>query len=182
MCGGTFSQIDGDGYAGFNQPGLTGGVFIQLPVNKKLDIKMEFIYTAKGAREANNTTESILYTWKLRYIEVPLKLTYLIEKYKIPLVAGITQGYLMSNYKETNQVEDQDLEPSKYEIGWVVGGGYQFNDHFSVMWEYNYSLFAIRKFDNSTLNYGIIARTLNITNGNYNNLMRLVLYYTFSHE
>jgi hypothetical protein len=45
-------QIDGDGYAGYNYPGLEAGIGAMLRVHRFLSVSMEIDYSQQGAKQA----------------------------------------------------------------------------------------------------------------------------------
>src|SRR5690606_3693125 len=47
--GGTFSQLDGDNFAGYRKIGLTGGAIVYAELAKKFAMSLELLYTQKGA-------------------------------------------------------------------------------------------------------------------------------------
>ena len=183
LLGFTAAQVDGDGYAGYKQPGLTGGFYTNTKISKNMLGQIEIKYTAKGARETGDENDPMLYQMKLRYMEVPVKFIYNIEKFKCSVEAGISQGYLFHQHAEgtddnQNIVDLLDQDPlRKYELGWLLGGSYHFTDKFKLSVIFNYSFLPVRKYENSDYNYGILARNLWMNRGDYNNNFQFALYY-----
>lgn len=74
IAGVTASQIDGDASAGYNKVGLQGGFRGIALLRPKQDLSMELLFTQRGARSDNRSTEFFKTT--LNYIEVPLQWHY----------------------------------------------------------------------------------------------------------
>ena len=51
ILGVTASQINGDDSAGFNKPGLEGGLKSAVTISEKVDISLEILYSQRGAKD-----------------------------------------------------------------------------------------------------------------------------------
>ena len=178
MIGFSFSQIDGDTYAGYHQPGLSGGFYSARDLGKNIQARMEIKYIAKGARETGTKEDPMEYSQKLRYIQVPLMVNYKLEKYNSLLGTGVGIGYL---FHEKGEFDGSLLKDpySKVEIDWIMALQYHINKAISVSAQFNYSLLPVRRYENTDYNYGFFSRTFWMTKGDYNNVIQLLLYYKF---
>jgi len=179
IVGFTVSQIDGDLYGGYHQPGLTGGFFTYRQFSQKIKAQLELKYIAKGARETGSKDDPMEYSMKLRYVEVPVKINYLFDQYKISIETGIGIGY---KFHQSGEFNGSLLEEpyNKTELDWLFGINYNINKNLSVSAQFNYSLLPVRKYENSDYNYGFLSRTFWMTKGDYNNIIQFLVYYKFS--
>lgn len=178
IAGITASQIDGDTFAGYHQPGLTGGFFTTRKFTNILKGVIELKYTAKGARETGSKDDPILYSVKLRYVEMPVKANFIIEKYKIEIESGLGAGYLFYKEGDYNQ-SALNVPYRKFELSWIFGVNYKLSDYLKIALQYNYSLLPVRKYNNVDYDYGFLSRTFWLTQGDYNNVVDLAIYYQF---
>ncbi len=178
MLGFSVSQVDGDTYAGYHQPGLSGGVYSSRKLSSHLKGIVELRYTAKGARYTDDKNDPLVYHQKFRYIELPVKFNYYFENYNSSLESGVVSGYLFNYFGEYNGSEivyDNPLK--KFEFSWVIGAKYHINDNMVFSLQYNYSLMPIVKYENTDYNYGALARWLYLTKGDYNNVIIFSFYF-----
>lgn len=93
-AGVNFAQIDGDKLAGFNQPGLTGGLQVNAPFNDRWEVSMEMRYSQEGARRNNNDDPSAPYERiRLNFVEVPFMIRF--NEWKFQLGAGVSYARLI---------------------------------------------------------------------------------------
>ena len=102
LAGVTFSQVDGDHYAGFHKLGLTAGTYISLPVSRHLDLQMELKYTQMGAHSSH--TEVVEYGYQpydltLHYAEIPMMLRCNFGR-SFALEAGASLDFLLKQHGE----------------------------------------------------------------------------------
>jgi len=183
FVGFTASQIDGDNYAGYHQPGLTGGLYTSRQFKMNIRGIMELKYAAKGARETGNNDEPMLYEQKLRYIEVPVKINYQITKYNLDIELGINSSYLFNEKIVYDSYEYNSDDPNnKIELSWMVGVNYNINEYLFASVQFNYSLLPITRYENTDYRYGPIARKIGLDKGDYNNVIQFVMYYQISRK
>ncbi|MBL7807546.1 MAG: PorT family protein [Saprospiraceae bacterium] len=115
--------------------GVTGGVFVQLPLGgKRLSLRPELLFTTKGAAYdyLNNKNPDI----KINYIELPLSLEYHLFGV-VNLHAGAYASLLASGDGDVSGVPGQ-LEKASFEdfdFGWHAGTGLDFGGlglHFRI--------------------------------------------------
>ncbi len=182
IAGLTASQVDGDSYAGFDKVGLQGGVFVNTLISRNAGIQMEIKYAGRGARKKTTESSPDVYKLTLHYIDIPVLLQYEVQK-KFILEAGIVTGYLFAAAGEENGGKlDKDylVDFNKFDLDWLLGLRFRFNDHLSAGIRYSYSLFSISEYENINSNYGFIANLFGYTTGDYNNYLSFGVYYQFS--
>ncbi len=85
VVGGTMSQIGGDGRGGYYKVGIVGGAFAGLILNEDIDIQMELKYIQKGtlSNDFENYPGSDPFLIKLDYIDMPIVMSYNLNKVNI---------------------------------------------------------------------------------------------------
>jgi len=141
------SQVAGDGFAGFNKWGITGGMFVKYDFTEKYAAQFEMNFIQKGAKKTARPDEgdNVYYDLRLNYIEVPILLKYKWKKFVFE--TGISAGILI-NYKEDDGVSPLNSLPPflKYDIGALIGIDYYFSDKFSINWRASNSFLPIRNY------------------------------------
>ena len=107
LAGGTVSQINGDGYAGYHQIGWTGGVFGRVPTDGPSSWQLELKYTLLGA---HSSIDEIDYGYapmdiRLHYVEMPIMYRYNLSELPIngmsfdfiTLELGLSADFLVKN-------------------------------------------------------------------------------------
>lgn len=96
------SQIDGDGFVGFNKVGPWAGAYVNTSLSEKVNMQMEMTYIGKGSRKPsdpdNGITEFLVLS--LSYVEVPLLFQF--KKGRFIYEVGPSFGVLI-NDKESDQ-------------------------------------------------------------------------------
>jgi len=143
VLGINLAQIDGDDLVGFNKLGLTGGLKLDYPATKKIDVSLEMLYSERGSTgsiaqgiAAQSTT--------LRYIELPLVASikdWYVEKgdyHKVSAHAGLSAGYLINVSTSTNSFPGND-DVAQVDIGYVLGINYRFTRRVGLTIRYSRS-------------------------------------------
>ena len=78
IAGAVTSQIDGDGYAGFHQIGVTAGAFGRIPTDGPSSWQLELKYSLWGAHSDTKEVELGMNPMSIRlhYMELPLMFRY----------------------------------------------------------------------------------------------------------
>lgn len=180
--GTTFSQIDGDAFAGYHRIGLTGGAIVYAELAKKFAISLELLYAQKGLKSHKEQPGPGFrlydYDIKLNYAEVPVIFNY-FDKRKSHFGLGAAYAQLISS-KETvltdsadiNAVNFDDYPFRKYDIMAVASANLHLGKGFFLNIRYQYSLISIRNDF-----YKPISRR--DATGQYNNSWVLKLMYLF---
>lgn len=138
IAGANVSQIDGDGLAGFDKPGLLAGMAIRYPISDNLYIQPEILYIQKGSRTKQN--DPGYFIWRLNYIEIPVVIRYAFHE-KFNVQAGVAADVLISSMQDTGA---GFLETNNYvhRVSWVsaLGFEYAFSERFALNARHMYSL------------------------------------------
>lgn len=154
--GATFTQVDGDNFAGYSKTGLTVGGIVYAELAHKLAASVEILYTQKGSKsnktQASNNHVYLIKNYKinLNYAEVPIMLNY-FDRRKSHFGAGFSYSRLIS-YKESAVTQptlpdtlNLDNYPfKKYDINFVLSGSLHLYKGFFLTYRFQYSLVPIR--------------------------------------
>lgn len=96
------SQMDGDGYAGFNKINPQAGFFLQKTLKNNAQIQLEIIYIQKGSRFPGDPDNGIFTTYRIQmdYMEVPILYQHTWRKFLFEIGPGI--GVLFSSKEENS--------------------------------------------------------------------------------
>jgi hypothetical protein len=167
------SQIDGDGFLGYNKAGPLLGAFVNTGFNKNenMSLQMELMYISKGSRRQQDLNRGVSYMeFRLAYIEVPLLFKYTFSKFTGE--AGLSYGTLIE-HKEFD-ASGQILYPStfkKNEFAFNAGLNYSLINKLSANIRFSYSILPVRDF--------FILTRGGFFGGSYNNVLAFSLIYQF---
>jgi hypothetical protein len=167
------SQVEGDGFAGYNKAGLFAAVFVNTMLKDKLGAQLEIRYSQKGSSRKSTPENPVIYRIELQYIELPLSV---FTHFFYPFVgeSGLSMGYLISG-KEVYEFGEAPPESTiafhKWELAGHVGFRYYFTDHISLKARISYSLARIRPHAGGGTWY--------LNRGQYNNVIGMGLNYHF---
>ncbi len=137
------SQMDGDGYTGYDKIGKRIGLRGQAYINETMDFIIELNWEEKGSRietdlvlsggEKNRTIHLV-------YAEIPMLLR-LFSKKRNGLFGeiGASISYLVKNRFKVDgdgsldKFEQLAADFNRSEWNAVLGGGYEFNSHFGIL-------------------------------------------------
>lgn len=173
FAGMNVSQVDGDGFAGYNKAGLHFGVFVNTMIREKLGAQLEIKYSSKGSNKKSSPEQPEIYRIELEYIELPVML-YTTRFYPLVPEAGMSAGYLFVA-REKNELgiipPEATIPFNKWEIAGHAGAKYFVNKNISGHVRLSYSLSRIRKHAGGGTWY--------FNRGQYNNLISMGLNYHF---
>lgn len=155
-AGTNFSQVDGDGFAGYHKVGFTGGATVYTRISHFFAASLSLDYTQKGSVEKNFTETTIgpaLFEYRihLNYVEMPLQLHF-FQGPHWNFGLGVAYARLL-NWKEeaysNNPIRiTPELYPfKKQEWSWRFAIGYQFYKNWIIGGHYQYTLGNIREGD-----------------------------------
>jgi hypothetical protein len=141
------SQYDGDGYGGYNKPGLTFGGFVSRILSDKISLGFEIKFIQKGSADYTNYEKGDYESFKLRlnYIEMPFLFKYQLNQ-KIVAEAGFGGAYLISASKNINQQGFVKVTSyfDKFEIPFIIGASYKLSEKLEFSTRFSYSALPIR--------------------------------------
>lgn len=139
------SQLDGDGFTGYDKMGLRLGIRSQATISQRVNLIIELNWEEKGSRfeevipsDSKGIKNQVVH---LNYAEVPVIFRfYPKNKQSIFLEAGAAISYLTGNRFPSEGIDDH---PNRYEsvaddferseANAVLGGGYAFAPRFGLI-------------------------------------------------
>ncbi len=180
-AGVNFSQVDGDGFAGYNKVGLNAGPVVYARFSPLIGASLEIAFSQKGSKMRRITDNAYSgpaverYDMKLNYAEVPL-LLHLMPEGRFHYSLGASYGYLISSEETAETIAPVNLDSELYsfldqDINMIFGASYQLYGNWFFSGRFAYSLSTIRDPARVPVGYG---------GGNQaNNLFTFRLVYLF---
>jgi hypothetical protein len=158
------SQIEGDGYGGYNKLGFIAGGFVSTEFSEKIGAQFEIYFINKGSFDPANPEKGDYDQFKvnINYIEIPLVINYDVEIVKFE--AGIYLAKILGTPKLEDEfgpifVYQYPFKP--YDFGWLIGSSYQLNKSFSFNLRAKSSIIPIRDFENTDQGFGLLNTLFN---------------------
>jgi len=155
VLGFTASQINGDNDAGFNKPGLEGGLKSLVNISTKSDLSLELLYSQRGSKQeaqVDGTTQEIYQT---DYIAIPVIYSYKDwvdeEYYRLHFHTGLSYGRLIRAELQNDATEEENQtfidKWRQNDLSVIVGATYFINKNFGLTFRYNRSIILLNKND-----------------------------------
>lgn len=172
------SQIDGDGMSGYYKPGLVAGGGVRFPVNSRLSIGPEIMYSMKGSKASFDQVTKQGYPriiYRVNYLDLPLVADYRISG-GIQAEGGISYGRLLNakldNGSNLGFVDVPYLfKKSDFQI--LLGLKYEVFDNVWLSGRLLYSVVSTNALGISSVNYGLFGSPSR--GGFFNNLLQFSL-------
>ena len=172
------SQLSGDTYSGYNQPGIYGGLFVQTTLSNEIQLNFDIAFSQKGSRHNPRPEKGDFsqYYLRLNYIEIPVYVSIPIKKIdKISLELGLCYATLLDYFEEVNYFNQLKVRPfKKTEFSGFIGLGYQLNSNFKLHIRANNSILPVRNHQSGT--------AFRLNRGQYSSLLCFALSYQFGKE
>lgn len=172
------SQIDGDGMSGYYKPGLVSGIGVRFPINEKISIGPEIIYSMKGSKASFDQVTKFGYPriiYRLNYIDIPMVADYRISG-GIQAEAGLSYGRLLNAKLDdgTNLgFVDRNEWFKKSDFQILLGLKYEIFDNLWLSGRMMYSVISTNAFGINNLNYGLFG--IPSRGGFFNNLLQFTI-------
>lgn len=163
MTGLSGSQVEGDGYAGYNKLGFILGGFTNVEHSENFSTQLEMYFINKGSQKNPNPSagDNDAFNLNLNYIEIPLALRY---HYKAFVFEAGPYYSVFLNYSMSDEFGNRNDQPfpfKKYDFGGFLGLQYQLNDHFGFNLRSKNSILPVRDFQNLDQQVGILNKLFN---------------------
>jgi len=180
LAGLSGSQVEGDGYGGYNKLGFIVGGFTNIEHSEKFSTQLDMYFINKGSQKNPKTSEGDVDAFKLNinYVEMPFALRYHYKKFIVEagLYYSVFLNYSMSD--EFGEVTDEPFPFKKYDFGGFLGLNYKINEHIIFNLRSKNSFVPVRDFQNLDQQIGILNKLLN--RGWYNLDLNFTLRYQFN--
>lgn len=145
LAGFTASQVDGDGYGGFDKTGFIAGVFVNRIFSYKYTGQMEIVFSQRGSKKNINPDKNDYeyYRMHLLYIEVPLILKYSYSEV-FSFSGGVSPGVLVNSTEEDEYSYIRSNPFYKYSFSSIIGVEYKLSEKIILSLRETYSLYPIR--------------------------------------
>lgn len=171
------SQITGDNFSGYNQPGLIAGIWTTRALDTKSKIILEMQYLPKGSRKNSKPTDVtfIFYRLRLHYIDIPLVYQYKVHT-KFSLESGLSYGALIGVYEADengpftgNFASEEQFKRS--DISFIAGINWFMNERLTFNVRSTNSILPVRDHQNQVTTF--------LNRGQYSNCVMGRLLYQF---
>ena len=147
------SQVDRDGYGGYNKLSFTGGVFVNREFSQDFFWQLELKYGGRGAYYLGEDVVEDFHKTSFRYIELPLSVHYLLKE-KVQVELGFSPDVLISFVAYDNQRNEVPLDEPlggnrRFGLNAFTGLHYWFHPTFGVGLRFTYSVFPFSLRDGS---------------------------------
>jgi len=179
LFGFSAAQVDGDSYAGFDKPGLQGGVFVSTPLTPYLGARLEIKYTGRGARNPASDDNTGAYKLGLHYIDLPVLATISIKQVA-SIEIGLVPGYLFAAQGEDDAgklPEEYLVDFKKFDLGTLLGVSINISQKIAVNIRYSYSILSIRDLESAGAYYSWFGQLFGNSEGDFNNYLTLGFNY-----
>lgn len=180
MLGISGSQVEGDGYGGYNKLGFIVGGFTNTEFSEKVSTQLEIYYINKGSKKNPHPDEGDYdaFSLNINYIEVPISLRYHYKKFIFEggLYASKFLSYSMSD--EFGERNTGGYPFKSFDFGGFLGINYKINNNFIFNLRSKNSLIPIRDFENYDQQIGILNKLFN--RGWYSLDLNFSIKYQFS--
>ena len=174
------SQIDGDGMSGYYQPGLVFGAGARFPINDKLSIGPEIMYSQKGSRASFDQVtkqgfDRIIY--RLNYVDLPIVAEYKVQP-SMHIEGGLSFGYLLNARLDPGGnlgFGDAEYLFKRQDYQLLLGLKYRIFDDCWLSGRLMYSVISTNKLGLTNLNYSLTGAPGR--GGFFNNLLQFTLSY-----
>ncbi|MFN8699179.1 MAG: outer membrane beta-barrel protein [Flavobacteriales bacterium] len=166
------TQMSGDGLAGWDKVGFSGGAWVRTNLNEKWRITGGLQFTNKGSRTERDTITFVNFAYHLNYIEMPITAGYLWRHWEFQV--GVVPGILISQEIRTNTVNTEINPPfESYELGGVASGIFSFSEKFALGARVMSSVLPVRPTPNFANRFSYYER------GNYHQVLNFLVQYRF---
>jgi opacity protein-like surface antigen len=167
----SISQIDGDGFSGYNKAGAAFGLFVNTGLRESLTAQFEVNYCSKGSQYKTTSEDLRYYRIELHYIEFPVLIMYSLAAGFIA-ETGLSGGYLFrAKERDATGGIPSTADFRKTELAFLGGISYSITEKVLVSGRLSYSVFPIRAHSG--------GGTYLLNRGQNNNVVSFSLRYQF---
>ena len=161
IIGAAASQIDGDGYGGYNQLGGILGFATSFPLTEEISFQQEISYYGRGSRRGiNQAFTDVFSILGHHYIDINGVINYNFDDFVFQ--GGLGSGFMIYEYSDAFTGGTSKYRPDWFLLG---GVGYKVSETVIANVRMQYSLFPFIKgapyfnrfafFHNNSLNFSL---------------------------
>jgi len=171
------SQVDRDGYGGYNKLGLNAGVFVNREIGSNFFWQLELKYSPRGTYYLGEDVVEDFVKTKFQYVELPLSVHYLHdEKYQFEL--GISPDVLIHfaayDYERNEVPQEEKLGGNRrFGLNALAGFHYWMNPSLGVGLRFTYSIVPYSLRDGASVRF--------LDSGYFHNVLSLTFSYKILH-
>lgn len=153
------TQIDGDGYGGYDKVGFAGGLGVSFFIKNNWAINFQLLYSRKGAVNRQTVDDPYVgsvfsdYIAKVNTIELPLTLEYYTKKWVF--FGGLAGNLLINESEEFGHYYQNDMyyipQFEKFSMDGLLGIKYNLYANLFAFAKFQYGFTPIRKAENTPL-------------------------------
>ncbi len=165
LAGISASQIEGDGYGGYNKMGFIVGGFTNTDFSDKWSTQFEIYFINKGSRKNPKPSDGDYdkFYLNLNYVEIPVALRYKHKQFMFEgglYLAKFLSYHYEDEFGELTQPFTQ-FPIESFDFGGFIGFNYNYNEHLTFNIRSKSSLLPFRDYQNRDQNIGILNKTFN---------------------
>ncbi|MEM9024344.1 MAG: porin family protein [Bacteroidota bacterium] len=177
IAGLTITQIDGDGYAGWNKVGLTVGGFVNTRISRKNYLQMELLFVQKGSKNPSDPENGDFdfYDIRLNYVEVPVLFRRRFKR-RFMAEGGLSLGVQVTRDESdiSGPVAVSGFDFNRFELALHLGAEYAILKNTFVNARLSHSVLPIS-------DEAIIDPSFGIIGGAYNQVITFSVRHQFLH-
>jgi hypothetical protein len=145
MAGLNISQIEGDGFAGYNKAGPALGIFANTFFTDELAVQLEINYSSKGSQRKSTIEDPRYFRIELHYVEIPVLVRYFLPV-GFSVESGLSGGYLFSS-RERDEVSEIEIRTpfNKTEFAFIAGASWHISQNLAINSRFSYSVLPVRQ-------------------------------------
>ncbi len=171
------SQLDGDGFGGYNQAGLLAGFGADFQIDDHWSVGPEFLYSGKGSRTTLEQMEQLglnRIIYRINYVDIPIIISYKVRD-GFRGLAGLSVNYLLNAKIDGGGnlgfIDSRYLfEDFDYQV--LAGLEYEVFDNVWLQGRLSYSMISTNKIGPNNVNF---PSAFGARGGFYNNLLQFSL-------
>jgi hypothetical protein len=138
------SQVEGDGFKGYDKAGGNFGIFVNKGLQQSLRAQLEIKYSSKGSQLPTTIENPKYYKIELHYIEFPILVKYSLSRFEPE--AGLSGGYLFHSTEKDEFGQIPNSRPfKKTELAALAGISWFISERLSLNARISYSVLPVRE-------------------------------------
>lgn len=167
------SQLDGDGFSGYNKPGIYAGLFVARDFKPQWYWQLELAYSGKGSQRVlrpDNLDEGPWLRLSMHYIDIPFTVHYRYRE-NWHFHAGLGANFLVNfNYRDLRLLT-LNTDFRRWETAMHLGTTYELTPKIKATARFSYSMLSVDPNGPPVPFFALLQR------GAFNNVLSLGIRY-----